>query len=55
VARRAGDYDVRLPARPINALFEAVTRFENGLFRTLGISPALGSSLFAIAERPDRR
>ena len=47
------DYRVSVPPRPINWLFEGLTRVEQRVSETLRIPLPLGSSLLAIARRPD--
>jgi len=47
------DYRVSVPPQPINRLFEGLTRVEQRISETLRIPLPLGSSLLAIARRPD--
>lgn len=49
--RQGQDYAVRVPSKPINALFSGLSRCELWLMR-MGVRWPLGSSLLAVARRP---
>jgi len=51
LARRPGEsYQVRVPRRPLNRLFEGLSRAEQWATRSLGLPVPLGSSLLAVVE-----
>ncbi|MDH3255591.1 MAG: class I SAM-dependent methyltransferase [Acidobacteriota bacterium] len=54
VARKQRPYRVSVPPAPINRLLERCCRVEQWLFSSFRLSPPVGSSLLAMAERIDR-
>lgn len=49
--KQVEDYHVKVPMAPVNALFAGLTRCENAIANTVGLSPPLGSSLLAVVRR----
>lgn len=49
--RQVQDYSVKVPIAPVNALFAGLTRCENTLADTIGMSPCVGSSLLAVVRK----
>jgi SAM-dependent methyltransferase len=45
------DYHVKVPYAPVNAIFAGLTRCENSIVNTVGLSPPLGSSLLAVVRK----
>jgi hypothetical protein len=49
--RQIQNYHVRVPAALVNAIFAGLTRCENAIVNTVGLSPPLGSSLLTVVRK----
>ncbi|MDB5385598.1 MAG: methyltransferase family protein [Planctomycetaceae bacterium] len=48
---RIEDYHVTVPPSPVNSLFAGLSRCENAIANTVGLSPPWGSSLLAVVQK----